>query len=171
MMRRVRPSWPQRRPDGQSSDRFPDLGDRVFAAFCNGIGRAWFRDMAFAEAEATTRRISYVRIRPRIMLIRVEREAAQASNWGLEELDAEVLYVKHPLPACERMRVTRPAIVIVGEEVRPVDVAYIKREARELGARVVQIGPLLVRDSLRKWLRTALSEALDAASEPEAAAE
>ena len=128
--------------------------------------------MAFAEAEAATKRISYVRIRPRIMLVRIERQDVQAANWGLEDLDAEVLHVKHPLPACERMRVTRPVIVIIGEEVRPVDVAFIKRAARETGARVVQIGPLLVRDSLRSWIRTALSEALDAASAPrEAAAE
>jgi hypothetical protein len=125
-------------------------------------------DMAFAEAEATTRRISYVRIRPRIMLVRIEPKTSQ--EWGLKELDAEVLNVKHPLPACERMKVTRPVIVIVGEDIRPVDVAFIKRTARETGARVVQIGPLLVRDSLRNWLRTALAEVLDAGSPPEAAA-
>jgi hypothetical protein len=100
------------------------------------------------------------------MLIRIERQDPQISSWGLEEMDAEVLLVKHPLPACERMRVTRPAIVIIGEDVRPVDVAFIKRAARETGARVVQLGPLLVRDSLRNWIRTALAEALDAASDP-----
>jgi hypothetical protein len=122
--------------------------------------------MAFAEAEAATNRISFVRMRPRIMLVRIEKQDPQISSWGLEELDAEVLCVKHPLPACERMRITRPAIVIIGEDVRPADVAYIKRVARETGGRVVQLGPLLVRDALRNWIRTALAEALDAASEP-----
>jgi hypothetical protein len=126
--------------------------------------------MAFAEAEAATKRISYVRIRPRIMLIRIEPKAAPASGWGLDELNAEVLHVKHPLPACERMRITRPVVVIVGEDVRPVDAAFIKRAAREIGARVVQVGPLLVRDSLRNWIRTALDEAADGASPPDAAA-
>jgi hypothetical protein len=127
--------------------------------------------MAFAEAEAATKRISYVRIRPRIMLIRIEPTSAPLSDWGLAELDAEVLHVKHPLPACERMRITRPAVVIVGEDVRPVDLAFIKRAARETGARVVQVGPLLVRTSMRNWIRTALAEVLDAASGPAEAAQ
>jgi hypothetical protein len=127
--------------------------------------------MAFAEAEAATRRISFVRIRPRILLVRIEREAVRASDWGLDSLDAELLHVKHPLPACERIRVTRPAVVIVGEDVRPVDLAFIKRAAREAGSRVIQIGPLLVRHSLRNWIRAALDEALDASSAPLPAAQ
>jgi hypothetical protein len=151
-------------------DRFPIPGKAISAAFCTGTARACYLDMAFAEVEPATKRISYVRIRPRIMLIRIEPKAPEVSEWGLGQLDAEVLHVRHPLPACERMRITRPVVVVVGEDVRPVDVAFIKRAAREIGARVVQVGPLLVRDSLRNWIRTALNEALDAGSPPSQAA-
>jgi hypothetical protein len=91
------------------------------------------------------------------MLVRIER-AAEPSEWGLDNLDVEVLRVRHPLPACARMEVTRPFVVLLGEDVRPVDVAFVKRTAREIGARVVQLSPMLARDSLGAWLRAALEE-------------
>ena len=58
-------------------------------------------------AMRVTQRVSTLRILPRIMLVRVDRSATQ--DWGLDELDIEVLRVRHPLPACARMVVTRPA--------------------------------------------------------------
>jgi hypothetical protein len=89
--------------------------------------------------------------------VRIER-AAEPPEWGLDELNVEVLRVRHPLPACQRMEVTRPLIVVLGEEVRAVDVAFVKRTAREIGARVVQLSALLARDSFGKWLRATLDE-------------
>jgi hypothetical protein len=107
--------------------------------------------------------VSYICFRPRIMLVRIER-TEEPPEWGLEELNVEVLRVRHPLPALARMEVTRPSIVILGEDVRPVDVAFIKRTARDIGARIVQLGPLLARDSLGRWLRATLDEASNAPS-------
>jgi hypothetical protein len=116
---------------------------------------------------AAPRRISYIRFRPRIMLVRID-PSAEPREWGLDDLDVEVLRVRHPLPACARMEVTRPFVVLLGEDVRPVDVAFVKRTAREIGAKVVQLGPLLARDSLGRWLRAALEESQDAAAPPAA---
>jgi hypothetical protein len=95
------------------------------------------------------------------MLVRIEREA-EPPEWGLDDLDVEVLRVRHPLPACQRMEVTRPVIVVLGEEVRPIDVAFVKRTAREIGARVVQLSALLARDSFGKWLRATVDESMNA---------
>jgi hypothetical protein len=114
--------------------------------------------MAPPPAAKPPPRISYIRFRPRIMLVRIEREA-EPTEWGLNGLDVEILRVRHPLPACARMQVTRPFVVIVGQDVRAVDVAFIKRTAHQIGARVIQLSPLLARDSLGAWLRTALDEA------------
>ena len=91
--------------------------------------------------------------------MRVDRSATQ--DWGLDELDIEVLRVRHPLPACARMVVTRPVLVILGQEVRSVDIAFVKRVAREINAKVVQLGPRSTRTSFRGWVEWAL----DAASE------
>jgi hypothetical protein len=62
--------------------------------------------------------------------------------------------------------VTRPFVVVLGEEIRPVDVAFVKSAARQIGARVVQLSPMMARDSLGKWLRAALQEAEESRDQP-----
>ena len=118
--------------------------------------------LAYAEAPvAAVKTISYILLRPRIMLVRAD-DPQQTAHWGLDELDelgVEVLRVRHPLPACARMHVTRPKVVVLGQDIRPVDVAFIKRAAREIGAKIVQLGPLIARDALRGWVRGVLDEA------------
>jgi hypothetical protein len=122
--------------------------------------------LALAEASApTTKTISYILLRPRIMLVRVD-DAEQTAGWGLEELGVDVLRVRHPLPACARMHVTRPKIVILGEDIRPIDVAFIKRTAREIGAKIVQLGPLIAREAMPGWIRGALDEAQRSTAQP-----
>jgi hypothetical protein len=91
------------------------------------------------------------------MLVRVEAQD-ERPEWGLSELDVEVLRVKHPLPACARIEVTRPAIVIVGENIRPVDMAFLKRSAREVGAKVLQLGPLIALNAVHGWLQAVLDD-------------
>ncbi len=113
--------------------------------------------LAHAEAPVPVAKISYILLRPRIMLVRVGSPEENA-YWGLDELGVDVLRVRHPLPACARMQVTRPKVVILGEDIRPMDVAFIKRTAREIGAKIVQLGPLIARDALRGWVRSALND-------------
>jgi hypothetical protein len=91
------------------------------------------------------------------LTVRVEPQAEQP-EWGLSEMDAEILRVKHPLPACARIEVTRPKIVILGEDIRPVDVAFVKRSAREVGAKVLQLGPLIARNAVRGWIEAVLDD-------------
>jgi hypothetical protein len=91
------------------------------------------------------------------MLVRVEPQSEQP-EWGLGELDAEVLRVRHPLPACARIEVTRPKVVIVGEDIRPVDVAFVKRAARQVGAKVLHLSPLIARDAVRGWVQAVLDD-------------
>lgn len=109
-----------------------------------------------------TRKSSTFGFRPRVMLVRMEPPSNQ--QWGLDDLGVEILRVRHPLPACARMAVTRPFLVIVGQEVRSIDVAFVKRAAREIGAKVVQLGALTPGSALRRWVEWALDEAVEAAA-------
>ena len=93
------------------------------------------------------------------MLVRIER-GEEPRELALEELDADVVRVRHPLPACARIRVVRPLVVILNAEVRAQDVAFVRRTATEIGAKVLQLGPIVSRSAMREWLRDALDEAM-----------
>jgi hypothetical protein len=54
--------------------------------------------------------------------------------------------------------VTRPKVVIVGENIRPVDMAFVKRAAREVGAKVLQLSPLIAHAAVRGWVQAILDE-------------
>lgn len=101
-------------------------------------------------------RDSFVRLQPdAVMLVRVE--PWEESMLLLRDLGAEVVRVRHPLPACERMRVTKPAVIIVGAGVRAKDFELMVDEAYELRAAVLQIGHVPF-GKLRSWIATALDK-------------
>jgi hypothetical protein len=103
------------------------------------------------------RRDSFIRMKPLVMLVRIE-PGEEPKELALDELGADVVRVRHPLPACARLRVVRPMVVIVNAEIRAQDVAFVRRAASEIGARVLQLGPIVARDQLRDWLRDAIDE-------------
>ena len=111
------------------------------------------------ESEApNAARASYIRIRvlpPSVMLVRIE-PGDEPAELGLEELGVRVLRVRHPIPACQRMRITRPFVVVVGESVREAQRRLLVEEASQIGAALLPLGPLVDRPSLGPWMRGAL---------------
>jgi hypothetical protein len=95
-----------------------------------------------------------VRLRkPSVMLVAIEHED-EPSELGHGELAAsvQVLRVRQPLPACQRMRNVRPVAVLVGPGVLSWAMAFVQQAARESGAVLLQLGPLVARDALGDWL-------------------
>jgi len=106
------------------------------------------------EQAPLTKRDSYVGLRPDVvMLVRIE--PWEESMLLLRELNTRVVRVRHPLPACERMRVQKPAVIIVGASVQPRDFELLVDEAYELRAAVLQVGQVPF-GKLRSWIATAL---------------
>jgi hypothetical protein len=89
------------------------------------------------------------------MLVRLET-GEEPRELGLARLPVSVLRVRHPLPACERMRVTRPLVVIVGPTVLERDFALLMRSAEETDTAILQLGSSVARDFLAAWLRRAI---------------
>jgi hypothetical protein len=100
---------------------------------------------------------SVVRLRalPRVMLVRLE-PGEEPSELGLVRLPVSVLRVRHPLPACERMRVMRPQVVIVGPSVVDRDLALLMHAAGETDAAILHLGSLVDRETLADWLLRAI---------------
>jgi len=69
-----------------------------------------------------------------VLTVRLDDPWAQSA---VQSLGFRVLQVRHPLPACERIRVTQPLAVVVGAAVRPDDQVLIARAAGEVGAPVI----------------------------------
>jgi len=108
------------------------------------------------EQAPSTKRDSYVGLRPDVvMLVRIE--PWEESMLLLRELNTQVVRVRHPLPACERMRVQKPAVIIVGASVRPKDFELLVDEAYELRAAVLQVGQVPF-GKLRSWIAMALDK-------------
>jgi hypothetical protein len=106
------------------------------------------------EQAPLTKRDSYVRLQPDVvMLVRIEEW--EESMLLLRDLNTRVVRVRHPLPACERMRVQKPAVIIVGASVRPKDFELLVDEAYELRAAVLQVGQVPF-GKLRSWIAMAL---------------
>jgi hypothetical protein len=131
--------------------------ERYFPLFYSGTARALSSCAMTAAPFRALRRDSFIRMKPLVMLVRIE-PGEEPRELGLDELGVDVVRVRHPLPACERLRVVRPMVVIVNAQVRPQDVAFVRRAASEIGARVLQLGPIMARDQLREWLREAIDE-------------
>ena len=103
------------------------------------------------------RRDSYIRMRRVIMLVRIERGEEPEELLRLNE-ECQLLRVRYALPACERMRITRPLVVVLGPNVREWDVVHLERTATEIDATMIQLGPMIVPGSLQGWLTEAMEE-------------
>jgi hypothetical protein len=103
-------------------------------------------------------RISYVSIRrPSIMLVRID-PGTEPADLRLDDLPFTVLRVRHPLPACVRMRVMRPAVVLVGRSVLPRDFVLMLAAADRIGASVTLLGGLTATEGLHDWLVRTVDE-------------
>jgi hypothetical protein len=104
--------------------------------------------------------ISQLRLRraDSIMLVRVE-PADEARDLDLAAYTDQVLRVRHPLPACERMRTMRPVLVIVGPTVCRPDVDSLVCAAREVACEVVVMGAFVSRAAFQDTLRRAIARA------------
>ena len=97
-------------------------------------------------------RISHVRFRmPRVMLVRID-PGSEPEDLRLEDTPFEVLRVRHPLPACTRVRVTHPALVLVGRSVQPRDFVLLLRAADDVGAEVFLIDAVMPAEGLHTWM-------------------
>jgi hypothetical protein len=110
---------------------------------------------------------SCVRIRkPSIMFVGIE-PGTEPWELGPDQLGAavNVLRVRHALPACQRMRHLRPSAVIVGASVRSWALPFLQQAARESGAVMLQLGPLVARGALSDWLLRVLEHGQQARDE------
>ncbi|MGH7294517.1 MAG: hypothetical protein ACRELB_06285 [Polyangiaceae bacterium] len=112
------------------------------------------------DDERASSRTSGVWLRgPCVMLVRID------PGTELPELDQEgrrlrIARVRHPVPACHRMTILRPKVVIVGESVRDWDFALLHAEAQRIGAAVLRMSPLVSRAAIPAWLGKVLERDL-----------
>jgi hypothetical protein len=92
-----------------------------------------------------------------VLLVHVEPEE-ESEKLGLDELAVDVLRVRHPLPACERVRVVRPLVVVIGHGVRDSDLDLLRDAARDIGCEIIELGAL-PRPALREEVRRAVDRA------------
>lgn len=92
---------------------------------------------------------------PCVMLVRID-PGAELPEFDLEGRRLQVVRVRHPVPACQRMGILRPRIVVVGESVREWDVALLQGQAKKIGAAVLRLGPLVSRATIPGWFRQVL---------------
>jgi hypothetical protein len=76
-----------------------------------------------------------------------------ASKLDVGEIPIRVLVARHAPAACERMRVTRPAVVFVSEAMHRQELGMIFNAAEEIGAEVIRLPERLDHDEIREWLR------------------
>jgi predicted transcriptional regulator len=85
----------------------------------------------------------------------VDEPSVQAA---IESIGVPVLKVRHPLPACQRIHVTRPVVVVVGP-MRAVDVECVAAAAAEVKARVVELA-VIGEDRITTVLERVINAAL-----------
>jgi hypothetical protein len=106
--------------------------------------------MSSSAPPASSPRISLVSIRrPSVMLVRIER-GEEPPGLDLDALPLQVFRVRHPLPACVRMGVLRPEVVLAGVSVQPRDLASMIEHANGIQAAVVWLPLLRSQDHLRE---------------------
>lgn len=97
-------------------------------------------------------RISHVQIKtPSIMLVRID-PGHEPHDLRLDEMPYKVLRVRHPLPACTRVEVMRPAVVLVGRSVQPRDFVLLIAASDAVGAAVMLVGALTSPGGLHEWV-------------------
>jgi hypothetical protein len=114
-------------------------------------------------------RISFVSVRrPLVMLVRIE-PGHEPSELGLDDLPVRVLRVRHPLPACVRMRILRPEAILVGPSVQPRDLSLLMDAAYETQAALMPLSHMVGQCMLRPWLLRMLDVVQERRAQPPAA--
>ncbi len=114
--------------------------------------------MTSSAPPASSPRISLISIRiPSVMLVRIER-GEEPAGLDLDALPLQVFRVRHPLPACVRMGVLRPEVILAGASVPPRDLASMIEHAHEIQAAVVWLPLLRAQDCLRERLLELIDE-------------
>ncbi len=104
---------------------------------------------------------SEVRVsRPLVMLIRID-PGEEPPELDLSRLPVRVVRVRHPLPACVRIRALRPHIVIVGATVVPAFLPELVRAVSEVGATLID-AVMPGKEGLRPTLVNAIQSAMAA---------
>jgi hypothetical protein len=85
------------------------------------------------------------------MIVRIE-PGQEPPGLDLEALPLQVFRVRHPLPACVRMHVLRPEVLLVGSSVPPRDLATMIEHANEIQAALIWVPLVFAQDSLRDRL-------------------
>jgi hypothetical protein len=93
-----------------------------------------------------------------ILFVRVLPDEESACMASLADGTARALRVRHPLPACERIRVVRPQVVVIGR-MRDEDAGLLWDVAREVGCEVVELRLLVAPSVQREALRRAVARA------------
>ena len=101
------------------------------------------------------------------MLVRIE-PGLEPTELGLELLPVRVLRVRHPLPACVRMRILRPEAVLVGESVQPRDLSLLMDSAYEIQAALMPLSHMARNCALLPWLLRMLDVVRERRNEPTA---
>lgn len=103
-------------------------------------------------------RISHVQIRrPSVMLVRID-PGEEPGDLRVDDLPYTVYRVRHPLPACTRIEVLRPAVVLVGKTVQPRDFVMMIAAADAVRAVIVLAGALTSPDGLHDWVLKVVGE-------------
>ena len=96
---------------------------------------------------------------PCVLLVRIE-EGEDPPELRLREQPLLVLRVRHPLPACVRIRVVHPHVVVVGRSVMPGFLPELFRAARAVKAELLDLsvtGRHELHDSLIAGIRASLA--------------
>lgn len=115
-----------------------------------------------ASPAPPTDRASHVQLRvemPCVLLVRVAPEEEPAL--GLDDLPVRVLRCKYPIPGCQRALVMRPLLVIVGSAVREWSRPMLVEACQDVGAAMLQLGPLIASDALADWMRKAMAKVVE----------
>jgi len=93
-----------------------------------------------------------------VMLVRIDR-AEESKRFDLSDIADRVFRVRYPLPACVRMRVTRPLVVIVGSAALDRDLRQLEEAAQDIDAEMVELGAFVARAALHDAIHRAVARA------------
>ncbi len=108
-----------------------------------------------------TRRSSHMRLPvPCVMLVRVEAED-EPRELRSAAARVKALRVREPVPACERIRILRPHLVVVGRTVGSWAYAELAWAARQVGAEIVDLRHVAPGGAGGTWFADALARAVE----------
>jgi hypothetical protein len=85
------------------------------------------------------------------MLVRVAPETEALLDGA--SLGLIVLRTRHPIPACQRARIMRPIVIVLGPDIRQADAALLWHEAASMNAGVIELSwmrPSAAAEQLRR---------------------